>query len=717
MRRSELIEDNKNVLLNKNKRSIIKIALLGNPNSGKSSVFNALTGLKQKTANFPGVTVDKKIGYLSFNNKEFIFIDLPGLHSLSGNSENEKVAIETLLSEKENERTDLVLYIADASNLNKSLFLFSQLLDLNIPSILVLNMWDIAIKKGININIKKLENLLKVPVIFTIANKNIGIGEIKEIISKSTEYSERKKIYIKTQGFLNIENFFPQDIDIGMENKDYLNFQKKFNTSFILKDNTLNIDKIDKGKIIRKEILARHKKISEILKESIYIDKNKTSSFFTKKLDNILMHKIWGFLIFLFIMFLIFQSIFFLADIPMSIIDNGVISIQNFLSANLPDNILSDLLINGFIAGVGGIIIFIPQIAILFFFIALLEDSGYLSRVSFIMDKIMRPFGMNGRSVIPLMSGMACAVPAILSTRIISNWKERIITILSLPLITCSARLPVYILLISLLAKNTNHYIQGTILMSLYLLGVLSALFVAFLYKIFIKRKMKSYFIMEIPEYKMPNWKNILSTMIEKVKIFTFDAGKIILSISVILWVLAYNVPQKAKNKIEKKYSMLKESISKPGYNGKISKKQLELDKSAELLQNSYAAKIGKSFEPLIKPLGYNWKIGLAILTSFAAREVFVGTLATIYSVGSTEKTESIINKMAQDKNEETGKPLFSLATILSLLVFYAFSMQCMSTMAIVFRETKHWKWPLIQFILMGTLAYTSSFLVYNLFK
>jgi ferrous iron transport protein B len=431
------------------------------------------------------------------------------------------------------------------------------------------------------------------------------------------------------------------------------------------------------------------------------------------RIDKVLLHPFWGYTIFFSVLFLIFQAIFTWASYPADLIDSGIASLNELLKSNLPESMLLSLLTDGLIAGIGGVLIFIPQIAFLFAFIAILEESGYMARVVLLMDKLMRKFGLNGKSVVPLISGVACAVPAIMATRSIDNWKERLITIMVTPLMSCSARIPIYTILIALVVPDKTVLgfmnLQGIALMALYLLGFSAAIFSALLMKVVLKIKGRSYLIMEVPSYKMPRWKNIGLTIVEKVKAFVWEAGKIIVAISIVLWVMASYGPANHMEQASIETTRENPHLTGQALADKIASRKLEV---------SYAGHFGKFLEPVIKPLGYDWKIGIALLTSFAAREVFVGTLSTIYSVGSeADNTDTIKERLRKETNPQTGLPMYTPALAFSLLVFYAFAMQCMSTLAIVYRETNGWKWPLVQLLYMTGLAYLSAFAVYNLFK
>ncbi len=704
-----------------NNQSQLHIALVGNPNSGKSTLFNSLTGLNQKIGNFPGVTVDKKMGELLLetpNGKvKATLIDLPGTYSLYPKSIDEEVAFQALCDPENEHFPDLTVIVADATNLKRSLFLCSQIIDLKMPVVLALNMMDLAAKHHIQIDAAKLSSALGVPVIKLNARKGEGIDELKVAIAKTTQHS-------KTD-ILQINKIAPETIE---EIKKIVNVNCDF-SAFILANNlniislvNLNSDKkaalqrlldhhqFDAKKLQALESIERYKVIAEIMEKVVKEGESKTTNLRTKKLDKLLTHRIWGYVIFLVVLFLIFQSIFTFAAIPMEVIEQLFLQLSAFIQNHLPPGMFTDLIVNGIIAGLSGVAVFIPQIALLFAFIAILEDTGYMSRVSFIMDKLMRKFGLNGKSVIPLISGVACAVPAIMSARNIGNWKERMITIMVTPLMSCSARLPVYTLLISLVVPEDARYyffnVQGLVLMALYLIGFLAAIFSAWVMKVILRSKEKSYFIMELPVYRMPRWKNVGFTMVEKVKVFLLDAGKVIVAISVILWVLSSYGPGNRFEEIEKKYEQV-------DYKSRLTDAEITAFIASEKLESSYAGLIGKKIEPAIAPLGFDWKIGISLVTSLAAREVFVGTMSTIYSVNDAENTKSIREKMLAEINPKTGQKVFTPAVGFSLMLFYAFAMQCMSTIAVVYRETKHWKWPLIQFIYMGVLAYLSSFLVY----
>lgn len=696
----------------------IKVALIGNPNTGKTSLFNQLTGLNQKVGNYPGVTVDKKEGFSKLSSTQnAVITDLPGTYSINPTSIDESIVLKTLLKKDIKESPDVILVVADVENLKRNLLLFSQIKDLEIPTVLAINMVDQMNRKGITIDLSLLKKQLNTEVVLISARKNEGINDVKAAIIRChvaakasplcgidhkidpdyfTKLKEISSNYSLYELWLMVtQNNFPETVTRD-EKEKLLAFKQ-------------DVSKLKKYQ--HKETIYRYQEINKILKKTYIIDKSKATDL-RGKLDKVFTHKIFGYVFFIFLLLVIFQSIFDWASLPMDLIDGTFAEISDFAKSNLPKGVLTDLLAEGIIPGIGGVLIFIPQIAILFLFIAVLEETGYMSRVVFLMDKIMRRFGMNGKSIIPLISGTACAIPAIMATRTISSWKERLITILVTPFTTCSARLPVYAILISLIIPDKKIFgflnLQGFVLLSLYALGFATAVLAAYILHKTLKIKSKSFFVVEMPNYKLPSIKNVFFEVVEKTKSFVLEAGKIILALSIILWFLASNGPSSFEN-IEKN------TIQNSAYQN-LSEKELQQKIASAKLENSYIGILGKTIEPSIKPLGYDWKIGIALITSFAAREVFVGTLATIYSVeAENENTATIKQKMASEINSETGGKRFNFSVGMSLLIFYAFAMQCMATLAIVKRETKTWKWPLIQLFGMGLLAYVCSFITYQI--
>jgi ferrous iron transport protein B len=698
----------------------LHIALVGNPNSGKSSLFNYLTGLKQKVGNFPGVTVDKKTGTTLLSTGEAEVIDLPGSYSLYPRRLDEWVSYKVLLNQDEL-KADVVVAVADASNLKRNLLFCTQLIDLKIPVVIVLTMMDIANKKGIKIDIEELERELGVPVIAVNPRKQKGVSQLKKAIEQTAQnlYKQTFKDFIDNKAFAapaieELKQTLPHLSDYTAIH--YLINHESFALSDSIQHTIESIEqkyKFNPTKTQAEEILQRYSRIKHIMQLSVSEPDPLQKSLFTEKLDNILLHRRWGYLILLAVLFLLFQSVFFVASYPMDWIDNGFAFLSSWLSDVLPQNGWTDLFINGIVAGLSGIVMFVPQIAILFGIITILEDTGYMARISFLTDRLMRSVGLNGKSVMPMISGFACAIPAVMSARNIENRKERLLTILITPLMSCSARLPVYTILIGLVIPNQYLFgfigLQGLVMLGLYFLGFVMALVVSYVAKWFIKIKERSFFILELPVYRSPRWKNVWHTMWSKAKIFVIDAGKIIMIISLILWAFSSYGPKEKMQAATKQYE---QSLAKPG----ADTTQLEYQYGNAKLENSYVGLLGKAIEPVIQPLGYDWKIGIALVTSFAAREVFVGTMATLYSVGDEQNGGPLKEKMKAAVRSD-GTPVYSLATGVSLMLFYVFAMQCMSTLAIVKRETRSWKWPIIQLIYMTGLAYIFSLVAYQILK
>jgi ferrous iron transport protein B len=672
---------------------------VGNPNSGKSSLFNSLTGLKQKVGNFPGVTVDKKTGKCVVSPELTVnIIDLPGTYSLYPKSDDEVVTFDVLFDDDEAVKIDIVIVVVDASNLKRNLLFCSQIIDLKKPVIVALTMLDIARQKGIVIDVNGLSRELGFPVVEINPRNNKGTQDLKKQLALTASYKQEFSV----NDFIDNYSLANEVIDIVKKyqhvtsDTSAVHFASAFDNLTIISEEsktTLRAELkqigFNKTKIQAEETLLRYARIKKIMQTCVVENDPLKKELFSRKIDGILLHPFYGYAFLLVVLFLLFQSIFWLADYPMQWIDYGFSQLNALLKTSLPNNFFTDLFMNGILAGINGIVIFIPQIMILFGLITVLEDTGYMSRISFLTDRLMRSVGLNGKSVMPMISAMACAVPAIMAARTIENKKEKLITILITPLMSCSARLPVYTVLVSLVIPNHRllgiFNMQGLVMMGLYLAGFFMALLMAKVLNFFILQKERSIFLMELPVYRMPQWKNIGFTMFQKARVFVFDAGKIIFIISIFLWAL---------------------SSYGPGANdGRYIEKTT--------LENSYAGIAGKAIEPAIKPLGFDWKIGIALITSFAAREVFVGTMATLYSVDE-EDSKTLHDKM-ESATFSDGSKVYTLATGISLLLFYAFAMQCMSTLAIVKRETGSWKYPLLQFSVMGALAYLSSLIAYSL--
>ena len=699
----------------------LRVALVGNPNTGKSTLFNVLTGLNQKIGNFPGVTVDKKTGYCDLSDgRRAQIIDLPGTYSLYPKSRDESIVFSVLADKSNPLRPDLVVIILDASNLKRNLLLYTQVADLKLPVIVALNMMDLAKKTGITIDVNTFAQKLGVPVIPISARKIEGIDQLKTAIS----YANKVALQEDT---IDVESLAPQLIaqitkEIGVENPYYaLQLAHQHETlKFLSPTQSDRIEELEQEfsfhsqKTQATETIARYNFINDLLYDTVKKNETAHEESISNKIDKVLTHKTFGFIIFFAILLFIFQSIFAWSAYPMELIADFFVWAQSSLHAVLPAGPLTSLVVDGVMGGLSGVMVFIPQIAILFGFISILEDTGYMSRVTFMMDRLMRKVGLNGKSVVPLIGGFACAVPSIMSTRTIENWKDRMITIMVTPLVTCSARLPIYTLLIALVVPNRNVWwlfnLQGLVLTCMYLFSLVSAITVAFVMKFLLKARERGYFIMELPVYRMPRWKNVGQDMYNRAKTFVLQAGKVIIAVSVILWVLASYGPGDRFERIEQKYKQ-------PQYAQNLNPADLHRAMASEKLENSYAGVLGHVIEPVIKPLGFDWKIGIALITSFAAREVFVGTMATIYSVeGDAEKMESVQQKMHSAKSPD-GQPVFTVAVAFSLMMFYAFAMQCASTVAVVYRETKNWRWPASQFVYMTGLAYIVSFITYHLLK
>jgi ferrous iron transport protein B len=701
-----------------------KIALIGNPNAGKSSLFNSLTGLNQKTGNFPGVTMEKLTGIWELEPKRPVeILDLPGIYSIYPKSIDEELVINILGDPTHPDFPDMAIVVADASNLKRNLLLFSQVRDLGIPTVLALNMIDVAENEGYVINSIKLARELNVEVAEVNAKKGIGLNGLKLAVVKTlaNRYASNDALplAVSEEIIQEVQSAFGEGETYRsllwlMEHDRMKMFSKQQRETF---DDIQNKHHFSSKKYQSEETVKRYEQITEVVDRCV-INLNRQWDAapvrtWTDRLDKFFLHPVGGYVFFLAILFVMFQAIFTWATYPMDAIDGGVALLNDWLKGVLPNSALTALLTDGLIAGIGGVLIFIPQIAFLFLFISLLEETGYMSRVMFIMDKLMRRFGLNGKSVVPLISGVACAVPAIMSTRSIGSWKDRLITILVTPLMSCSARLPIYTVLIALVVPENKALfglfnLQGVALFGLYLLGFFMALVSAWVMKVILKAKEKSYFIMELPTYKGPRFKHVALTIWNSVNAFVFEAGKIIVAISIVLWVLASYGPG---DKIAQSEVRVRQE------NPTLQGVKLQNKISAEKLENSYAGHFGHFVEPVIRPLGYDWKIGIALITSFAAREVFVGTMSTIYSMGGEvdDENATIKNRMRAEINPVTGKPMYDAALGFSLLIFYAFAMQCMSTLATTYRETKSWKYPLIQFGYMTALAYLSAFAVYQL--
>lgn len=648
------------------KNKISKIAIVGNPNTGKSTVFNWLTGLNQKVGNFPGVTVDRKSGTLHLGKESMEVIDLPGTYSIFPRSEEERVVRDLLLNPNDPDFPDVVIYVADQTQWERNLMLFTQLYDLRIPMILVQTMVDMEAKWEMDQH--PIWKDRHIPVIKVNGRNGQGIEELKNAL-------------------------------------------QQFENAVGLRSNIVEGDLLAIQDLPSEQIENTKKRYHWIKENFPLIQKKKKSESEISKWDAVLVHPFWGYAIFATVLFIIFQFIFRLASVPMDAIDGAFVQLSQWVKELLPAGAFTNLIAEGVIAGIGGVVTFVPQIAFLFFFLSILEETGYMSRVVFIMDRLVRPFGLNGKSVVPLMSSVACAIPGIMSARTISNGRDRLITILVAPLMSCSARIPVYTLLISLVVPDQLVGgwldLKGLVLFGMYALGLFAALFMSLVFKWILKTKEQGFMVMEIPSLKAPMFRQVRLTVWEKVRVFVWDAGKVIVALSIILWAMASYGPSERREQAMA-------AVTLPVVQTDSTMQAYQAQVNAVALENSYIGILGKAIEPAIAPMGFDWKIGISIITSFAAREVFVGSMATIYSVGDDfEDNARLLDKMKRDVNPQTGKPTFTLASGMSLMVFYVFAMQCLATFAVVQRETASWKWPVIQVLYMAALAYLGAWVTY----
>jgi len=696
----------------------LTIALVGNPNTGKSTIFNVLTGLRQKIANYPGITVERKVGTTIIGGVLHKVIDLPGAYSLNYKKLDERITYEALIGSYEHEEVpDLVLVVVDSSNLDRNLYLATQVMDLNIPMILVLNMTDVAEDRGITINPETISETLGIPVLAISAKNKSDVELLKDEIQKFELEAPRPLKWVPDETLFDAMKLVIDDWIIPYtnipENARYIEALRLISEGEFI-GAFYTFEEAEKGKkIIAKargmieqqggnpmavEVLRRYNFIGECTSGASKQTKQFEKTL-TDKIDSVVTHKVAGPFIFVAVLLFMFQAIFSWATPFMDMIDLLFVEGGAWVSNALPKGMLNDLLVDGVIAGLGGVVIFLPQILFLFFFIYILEGTGYMARAAFVMDGFMTKVGLHGRSVVPLMSGFACAIPGIMAARTIENWRDRIITIMVLPFMACSARLPVYALLIAAFIPPTTVLgvltLQGVTFFGLYFFGIFMAVLAAAVMKKIFPSGKQTPFIMELPSYKMPKWSVVFQNTAERGKVFITEAGKIIVAISIVLWFLA--------------------SFPKVGNEEFVSEASSEESFESYQLRHSYAGKFGQIIEPSIEPLGFDWKIGIALLTSFAAREVMVGTLNTIYSIEEgDEVNETLKEKLINDINPETGKPVYSVATAISLMIFFALAMQCMSTIAIVRRETNSWKWPIAMFTYMTVLAYICSFIAFQ---
>lgn len=694
----------------------LKVALIGNPNVGKTSVFNALTGLNQHVGNYPGITVERKTGTTVLTKEvKASIVDLPGVYSINPSSKDEEIALNALFDQTNKDYPEVVVVVAEVENLKRNLLLFTQIKDLGFPTVLALNMADQMDKKGISVNIEALEKALKTKIVLLSARKKEGIDDLKAVIVAYENIDTAPLFDLKTVDnayFDLLANLFPTDslYKLWLSQTKVYPFKE---INVVTSDTSFNKSEADIKRLQHRETIKRYQFINDVLKNNYTIDSSKATDI-RMRFDRILTHKVWGYVIFFFILLLIYGSIFELAAFPMDFVDGLFADLSSWVGATLPEGKLTELIADGIVPGLGGVLMFVPQIAILFFLISILEETGYMSRVVFLMDRIMRPFGLSGKSVVPLVSGTACAIPAIMAARNIENPKERLITMLVTPFTTCAARIPVYIIIISLVIPQTYVLgfipLQGLVMTFMYILGFLGALGAGWILSKYIKMDRKSYFIIEMPTYKAPILKNVFLNMYEKVISYIVGAGKIILALSVILWFLGSHGPNDTFGNAE-------QIITEKHINDNLSDEMLADEITGYQLESSYIGMIGKTIEPVFRPLGYDWKMSIAVLTSFAAREVFVGNLATLYNMASDGEDEGkMIDRMANEKRED-GSKMFTLATGVSLLLFYAFAMQCLSTVGVTKKETNSWKWTAFQMIFMTGFAYVTALIAYQILK
>jgi ferrous iron transport protein B len=684
------------------------IAIIGNPNAGKTTIFNALTGMRQKVGNYPGVTVEKKEGRIVFNDgSEAVMLDLPGTYSLTANSPDEKVATDILLGRVDyTPLPELVVCVVDASNLERNLYLISQIIDNHLPVVIALNMIDVAQREGLIINVQKLSAELGVKIIPTVGSKSIGIDELKAAIANHVEPSRKSRQWIlpepvqrecdELKGMLQTMHHlaeplaFYEAIVLLTSTAALSEHDDRYAPELLdhVKKDHLQLEKlgIDRNSVV---VESRYEWIKRVCTSSV-VSQRRNANTTSDKIDRVLTHKVWGFVIFIGLMAVVFQAIFSWANFPMLMIGEAINWIDSQIMQAMPAGDLRDLLVNGAIAGVGAVVTFLPQILFLFLFIGFLEDTGYMARAAFIMDRIMSKVGLHGKSFIPLLSSFACAIPGIMATRTIENRKDRLVTMLVAPLVSCSARLPVYALMIAAFIPPKRvlgiFSLPGLTLVSMYLLGLTAALAMAWLFKKTLLKSETPAFIMELPPYKMPSLKSVFMHMWERSALFLKRAGTIILGVSIVLWFLAtYPKTENAS--------------------------------ASQSLDRSFAGRAGHFIEPAIKPLGFDWKVGIGLIGSILQREVFVSTLGTIYNIRDAKQESGIMSlqdHLQKDTDPATGLPAFTALTAICLMVYYVLAMQCMSTVAIMRRETNGWKWPIFQIGYMTALAYVGTFIVYR---
>jgi ferrous iron transport protein B len=693
----------------------MKVALVGNPNAGKSSIFNRLTGLSQKVGNFSGITVDKRTGTAQLpNGQEAAITDLPGTYSLYPTAPDEKIALEILANPQHPNHPDVVVYVADASNLERHLLLCTQVSDLGLPVVVALNMVDVAESVGLRCDANRLAKALELPVVVVNGRTGAGVDQLRAALPharpRPTPFYQlppdwanlAKQVRALSPGL----GEFQALLQVHHPWLSLLGATGQAEARELAKQAGL---RPIRGQV--DETMARYAFLGPVVGLAVEHAPRSSGSGWSERLDRVLMHKVWGSLIFLGLLLLLFQAIFAWSQGPMEAIEASFAQVAEWLKGTLPNGWFTDLLTDGMLAGLAGVVVFVPQIAILSFFISLLEESGYMARAVFLSDSVMRKFGLNGRSIVSLISGMACAIPAIMSTRGIRNWRERLVTILVTPLMSCSARIPVFMLLVTFVVPADRYWLvfnaQGLVFMGLYLIGAGSAILSAWALGRLLRVQGQGVFLLELPTYKMPHWKNVGLTVYEKVRTFVLEAGKVILVIAVVLWGLAAYGPA---DQVEAAVRQAQAEAQAAALDTTATADLV----AAKKLEASYAGILGRAIEPAIAPLGFDWKIGIALITSFAAREVFVGTMATLYSVGSSGDSDlKTVGEQMRSAKNAAGQPMYTPAVAAALLLYYLFAMQCMSTVAVVYRETNSWKWPVVQVIYLTALAYLAALAAY----
>lgn len=711
--------------------AVLKVALIGNPNTGKSTVFNALAGMNARTGNYPGVTVEKKVGRTRWGNQPVELIDLPGTYSLSPRSPDEAVAVNVLLGNQEDVgKLDAVVCVADACRLERNLYLVSQLLEMEVPVVLTLNMWDSAQRRGVDLDIDGLSARLGIPVIRTSANKRRGLDELRSAVRDAVSRPVPKGARPLASAFYDAAEHLGQRIAEATGSS-----RRAFEVERIL---------LDEGGTLEQQLLAKHPELGTVIVDAraalqqaghldpsaepaarfewsrnLLTDVTRTAGrdrTLTERLDAVLLHKLFGPLAFVAVMFLVFQTLYTWAGPLMDLCENGQALLSGLIESNMAPGPFRSLMIDGVIAGVGGVLIFLPQIALLFLFISILEDCGYMSRAAFLVDRLMAVFGLNGKSFLPLMSSFACAVPGVMATRVIENRRDRLVTILIAPLMSCSARLPVYLLLIGAFVPATAYWggwvsLRGIVLLAMTALGAVVAIPVALILKTLLKKTDPSPFVLELPDYKVPSLRVVVSRVWDRSKAFFIRAGTLIFASSILIWAAA-SFPGDRSRLYE-----LQKKIEDPATTEvelPLLRDEYNLE-NGRLVEGSALGRLGKAIEPAVRPLGWDWKIGVGAIASFPAREVIIATLGTIYSLGGDvdEEDTGLVSAMRNSKWPD-GRPVYNLPVALSIMVFFALCAQCVSTLAIIRRETNSWFWPIVSFTYMTVLAYVGAFITYQ---